>query len=266
MTDKTKAPPPSPDREREDDCDAALNDRLMSAAHHQRVNEFMNEEAEAEGVMTQIGALITKVSPPRYGQLAAKFFHLAGLCEARPKLKEYEQTIRLGARTCAVLTALVGTREAQDRLRQQIADDPAERNGLTGHMLHMAAMTPDERDQALITAVRREIWARPTDDCLQRTMVRARLAHALLESGHEADAKRNALELGRDVIGAMLHCERTEEGLLLRNRLATVMRSLHDAGALEGTNIIALVEAALDADTALVRAVGPDLTPQRSLH
>jgi hypothetical protein len=44
------------------------------------------------------------------------------------------------------------------------------------------------------------------------------------------------------------------------------MRSLRDAGALGGTNIITLVEAALDVDTAHVRAVGHDLAPRRNLH
>jgi hypothetical protein len=266
MPDKTKASPASPGREKENEYDAAVSDRLMGAAHRKAVPEFLTEEALAEGVMTQFGVLLTQVSVPRYAKLSAKYFHLARLSETRPSLKEYEPIIRLGARTCAVLTALVGTPEEQDRLRRQIADDPAERDSLTRHMLRMAAMTPDERDQAITSATRREIWARPSSDCLERSMIRARLVHALLESGHEADAKRDALELGRDVIGAMLHCERSEEGLFQRNRLAAVMRSLRDAGALEGTNIITLVEAALDADTALVRAVGPDLTPPRNLH
>lgn len=266
MTNKTDKPSSSQAREKEDEYDASVSDRLMGAAHRQLVPEFLTEEALAEGVITQFGALLTQVSVPRYAKLSAKYFYLAGLCETRPSLKEYEPIIRLGARTCAVLTALVGTPEEQDRLRQQIADDPHERDSLTRHMLRMAAMTPDERDQAVTSATRREIWARPTDDCLQRTMVRARLVHSLVEQGHEAEAKRSALELGRDVIGAMLHCERTEEGLFLRNRLAAVIRSLRDAGILEGTNVVVLVEAALDSDTALVRAVGPDLAPPRTLH
>lgn len=266
MPDKTKPSPASPAREKENEYDAAVGDRLTDAAHRQLVPEFLTEEALAEGVMTQFGALLTQVSAPRYAKLSAKYFYLAGLCKTRPSLQEYEPIIRLGARTCAVLTALVGTPEEQDRLRQLIANDPAERESLTRHMLRMAAMTPHERDDAITSATRREIWARPSGDCLERTMIRARLVHALLESGHEADAKRDALELGRDVIGAMLHCERSEEGLFMRNRLATVIRSLRDAGALGGTNVVALVEAALDIDTAHVRAVGPDLASRRKLH
>lgn len=265
MTNTTK-PKPSHFREKQDEYDAAVSDRLMSAAHQNSVPEFLTEEALAEGVMTQFGALLTQVSAPRYAKLAAKYFFLAGLCEARPTLKEYEPVIRLGARTCAILTALVGTPGEQEHLRQQIADDPAERNSLARHMLRMAAMTPEDRDLAITSAARREIWARPSDDCLQRTMVRAKLVHTLIEQGHEADAKRSALELGRDVVGAMLHCERTEEGLFVRNRLATVIRSLRDAGVLDGTNVVVLVEAALDSDAALVRAVGPDIAPRRSLH
>ena len=266
MPVKTKTDPTSPDREEQDHYDAGLSDRFMSAAGNRSVAGFMDEEAVAEGIMTQFGTLITQVSPPRYAKLAAKFFYLAGYCESRPALAEYEPILRLGARTCAIMTALVGSTADQERLRRQVLEDPRESDSFMRHMLQLASLTPEDRDHALTSAVRRAVWSEPTDDCLKRTAVRASLIHSLLERGAEPEAKTAAIELGRDVLGVMLRSERTEEGLFMRNRLATIMRSLRDAGALGGTNIITLVEAALDVDTAHVRAVGHDLAPRRNLH
>lgn len=266
MSAKTKTDPTTPDREEQDHYDATLSDRFMHAAGDRSVAGFMDEEAIAEGIMTQFGTLITQVSPPRYAKLAAKFFYLAGFCESRPALAEYEPVLRLGARTCALLTALVGSAADQERLRQQVLGDPREHGSVLRHMLQLASLTPEDRDHALTSAVRRAVWSEPTDDCLKRTSVRASLIHTLLERGAEAEAKTAAIELGRDVLGVMLRTERTEEGLFMRNRLATIMRSLRDAGALAGTNIITLVEAAIDTDTAHVRAVGHDLAPRQNLH
>lgn len=97
--------------------------------------------------------------------------------------------------------------------------------------------------------------------------MRASPIHSLLERGAEPEAKTAAIELGRDVLGVMLRSERTEEGLFMRNRLATIMRSLRDAVVPGGTRTLSTaIEAALDVDTAHVRAVGHDLAPRRNLH
>ena len=252
------------------DCSKVLNqivaDRFLEAIARGTSPDFIDTEIKAANSSMKIGTMLAPSTTPDYVALSIKFLALASYCEARPPLTKHAATLREAGRICAVMIALNGSDAEKARMTEVALNDPSERHALTAKLLRISALPKNVIDSMLPEAVRRSIWAAPTEEVVVRTMTRARLIHVSLSQGREAEAREAAAELGRDVLAVFLQQAGTSESLHIRGRLMTIMNSLTDAGAFMGTNISAMLEVAIEADHAAVRAQGADPADRISGH
>lgn len=245
--------------DRSKDLDQIVADRFLEAIARGTTPDFIDTEIKAASGSMKIGTMLAPARAPDYVALAIKFLTLASYCDGRPPLTKHAATLREAGRICAVMIALNGSDAEKTRMTEVALNDPSERHALTAKLLRISALPKEVIDSMLPEAVRRSIWAAPTEEVVVRTMTRARLIHASLSQGREAEAREVAAELGRDVLAVFLQQAATPERLHIRGQLMTIMKSLADAGAFIGTNISAMLEVAFEADHATVhaRAAGP---------
>lgn len=238
--------------------DQIVADRFLEAIARGTTPDFIDAEIKAADGRVMIGRLLSARTAPNYVGLSAKFLALASYCEGRPSLQKHSATLREAGRICATMVALGGSVAEKERVVEEALTDPIERNGLTAQLVRISALPKSEIDVLLPHAVRRTIWATPSNEVVERTMTRARLIHLSLSQGREAEAREAAVELGRDVLAVFMQRAGTTESLHVLSQLASILKSLADAGAFIGTNIVAMLEVALEADRAAIEVAGDD--------
>lgn len=238
--------------------DQIVADRFLEAIARGTTPDFIDAEIKAADGRMMIGTMLSARSAPNYVGLSAKFMALARYCESRPQLLKHAATLREAGRICATMVALGGSTAEKERVMQVALTDPIERHGLMAQLVRISALPKSEIDVLLPHAVRRTIWATPSNEVVERTMTRARLIHLSLSQGREAEAREAAVELGRDVLAVFMQRAATTESLHVLSQLASILKSLADAGAFIGTNIVSMLEVALEADRAAIEVGGDD--------
>lgn len=238
--------------------DQIVADRFLDAIARGTTPDFIDTEMKASESRILIGTLLSAPSEPDYVGLSAKFLALASYCEGRPSLLKHSATLRQAGRVCAIMVALGGSNAEKERVVKVALTDPIERIGLTAQLVWISSLPKSEIEDLLPHAVRRNIWAAPSNEVVARTMTRARLIHLSLSQGREAEARDAAVKLGRDVLAIFLQRVGTTETLQVRRQLASILKSLADAGAFSGTNIIPMLEVALETDQAAIQVAGDD--------
>lgn len=242
--------------DRSKNIDQIVADRFLEAIARGTTPHFIDAEMKSADSRLLMGTLLSAPSVPDYVGLSAKFLSLASYCEGRPTLRKHAATLREAGRVCAAMVALGGSAAEKERVVEVALTDPIERNGITAQIVRISALPKSEIDDLLPHAVRRRIWATPSNEVVERTMTRARLIHLLLSQGRDVEAREAAVELGRDVLAVFLQRAGTTESLHFRSQLASILKSLADAGAFSGTNIIPMLEVALETDEEAIQVAG----------
>lgn len=241
-----------------------LQDRFLKAIAKGSLASFIDDEGKADGARTQIGTVAAGiVSIPALHGTAIRLFAMARLAEGRDDLSSHGPLLREGARLAAAMVALLpnteGTRRQKQAILEAIRHDGWEKKASLLIGLLDASLSVPDGVTVMPVAGAAEI---PHDEdegvFVRRMMSQAIAAHRCLSTGHETTAAMLARRTIGEVLAFHGGMATTLEALANRKQLRAVVAGLFDAGLCPNTNVLAMLDAALERELARIASLEGD--------